>query len=206
MMPAPVVLVGGTWSQQQAVPWWRHDSPFAAYLQGQGVHLYRPDGYQFEWSGNLDGIDRTNNDWRIAGRTLVAFTRGSLISAVSHSHGAQVLAYAAEAGQKFSSVITLGAPVRGDLQDQYYALLAGCFRWTHIYTDERVGVGYQVLGAFGWGRLFDAPMRKMLYAHENLFELGLSHSALMDVALWSKRGWHDLLFPDRWPKKITGTD
>lgn len=202
-MTPRVVTVAGTWGAGYGRngDWWRPGSAFVSMLAEAGVSLV--DGEDpFAWSTGIDGIDGQNLTWQTAGRALKwyceAKVRRDRVSVVAHSHGGQVVAYAAAAGARFETVITVASPVREDLDLQYQALRRQSRRWIHIYTDETLGVAWQLLGSLGLANLGRRHIRRMPLADDNIYIPGESHGDLVGKAdLWRPEprgmGWRDLL-------------
>lgn len=202
-MSAPVITVAGTWGELPGHgKWWDRDSDFWAMLVEGG--LTSVDAIDpFMWSTDLDGLDNTNAGWAAAGRALfwyaAAKAPGIPVSVIAHSHGGQVLAYAAEAGLRLEHAITVATPVRSDLGRQYAVLAKVAKTWTHIYTDEKYGGAWQALGEWALGGTPWRVRREMPGAR-NIFLPGRSHGDLVANAnLWRSpprgQGWRGLLLP-----------
>jgi hypothetical protein len=202
--PAPaVILVSGTWGAGYGRnrDWWRPGSEFSAMLTRGGYPLLS-DTEPFVWSTNVDGVGALNLDWETAGWALKwyveAKAKRARPSVIAHSHGGQVVAYAAAAGARFDAVLTVATPVRQDLDGQYRDLRAATRQWVHISTDEKAGIGWQLLGAIGIRTAGQTATRAMPLAHKNIFVPGYSHGELVErAALWlpepDGKGWRDLL-------------
>ena len=205
--PAPIALVAGTWGRDPSHGgWWRAGSEFRRMLLALGVPLVGADDANaiFSWTTRLDGVDGDNADWDEAGKALVWYAHAQLspdepgtwkpVSVIAHSHGGNVLAYAAWHGLAIDTAITLATPVRADMEVQYRMLAQRARRWVHVYTDERTGWGWQILGAAGWNTLFAPVHREMAHAHENVYVPGYAHGDLVRPGLWLDQRWAPRFF------------
>lgn len=183
-MSAPVILVAGTHARDQG--WWRPGSPFAKELEVQGVQLLHP-GDPFSWSTRLNGVQGDNDEWQAAGDALRWYARGfEAVSVVAHSHGGNVVAYAAAGGLVIDRLVTVATPVRGDLAAQYAAIRKQVQTvWIHLYSDE--SDWWQWMGSW-----FDGSWRlrrRMKLADLNFKTPKVGHSGLLDPVLWQQRGY-----------------
>jgi len=184
--PAPVLLIAGTHGREQT--WWRAESPFARELMRQGVILLDPAD-PFTWTTELDGIVGENKVWKDAGDKLRLYAQAkgqARVSVVAHSHGGNVVAYAAAAGLVIDRLITVATPVRGDLAAEYGELRQAVQTvWIHLYSDASDWI--QWLGSW-----FDGSWRfrrRMKGADLNFKTPAVGHSGLLDPELWRSRGY-----------------
>lgn len=201
-MTTKVMLVQGThgWGWSSAQQWWEQGSPFAQSLQRQGCELLggaRP----FIWSTDLDGFGwllrrpfKRHINWESAGLQLYAYIDNPLVgpitdyvpladrNIIAHSHALQVVAYACRAGLKINRLITIGSPVRRDMDDVYRAARPNIRAWLHVHSDGSDRI--QWLGELGDGHL--GIVREAPLADQNLRIAHVSHSRLL---------WDPMYFP-----------
>ena len=172
-MSARVILVPGTWGNTpEHDDWWKPDRAFSAVLRQRGF-----EPLSFAWDTQLDGVLGENDKWLEAGRRLTKqIQRGDCV--IAHSHGGQVLAYAAAWG--LGPVVTLATPVRDDVP--YSNIRSSSPNWTHVYgnyTDYMQLLGSAFDGHFhGW-------RRQMSFAHQNV-KVNTNHEDTHDVETWDK--------------------
>ena len=203
MIGAPVILVAGTFAldpealegllrdrQFDHLPWWHPASPFGRASVAHGTIVVAEP---FIWSTALDGVIGFNTGWYSAGAALRYFARyvtpRTPISLIVHSHAGQIAAYAAAQGLEIDVLVTLGTPVRCDMQPTRRAARPRIRRWVHVYSpnDPVQLEGEQLDG----GGIFSWP-RQMPEADENVEEPTEepdAHGKLHDPALWTARGW-----------------
>lgn len=217
-----IVLVQGTdsWTgtETDIGEWWSH-GPFIAFLRAHGFEPYRADD-PFFWSTDLNGhkgwrrwftrlfhSKRTadHRDWQAGGRALrdhIAPLAFEGLNFIAHSHGLQVLAYAALQAKtlgrplRLRRVVTVGSPIRlGDMAAAYLALREASEYWLHIYDNEDE---IQEAGELGDGRV--GVMRACPWAHLNVMVPDIEHSRILretgPMQLWQTEGWLDLLRAD----------
>ena len=135
-MSSPVILVAGTWAYDgtdSGRDWWRKGSDF--YNEGlkRGLDYVNGDD-PFVWDTKLDGVRGSNEVWESAGHALLWYVKlkrpGVPISLVAHSHGGQVIAYAAQYGLVIDTAVTLATPVRKEVP--YKKLQEQSKYWVHI--------------------------------------------------------------------------
>jgi hypothetical protein len=200
-MSAPVACISGTWGrragQSGSYTWWRPPSVFLANLRNAGLALVSETDY-FDWSTGLDGMGAQHDVWETAGKALywwwVAHGRPAL-SLIGHSHGPQVVAYALRYSwavgdpMVLEHLVTVGTPVREDMQDIWNAAAPLLVDWTHLYTNEVIclpdDLGYQALGSLPPSAAF--PFRRtMVQASRNIEVIpATTHHGLMWPDLWN---------------------
>jgi hypothetical protein len=213
-MPAPVCLVSGTWgrmtksSDPGSYTWWKPGSVFIANLEAAGLVLVDKKDY-FDWSTAYDGLIGRNDDWETSGKALywwwAAHGRPAL-SAILHSHAAQVWAYALrysilmDTPMYSKHTVTLGSPVREDMQPIWDEVAELMEDWTHIYTEEVVNLldgdlGYQHLGSLPETKKFPFT-RKMPQAKRNIeITPACTHHWLANARLWLDNDLYQYLKP-----------
>lgn len=205
-----VILVAGTWGWNPGSPtvdWWMPGSPFVAFLKAQGVQPIfgeyvandavsepRP----FTWSTDLEGIDNTQ-DWHAAGINLYDYCVPPVCPSqripvvdtnlIVHSHGLQVALFAAHAGLKINTLISVGSPIRHDVAKRTPRARMNIARWVHVHSDASDTI--QLLGSLFDGHL--GVVREAALADRNEMIGGVGHAGLLrDPKLfhfWVERGW-----------------
>lgn len=186
-MPITLISVHGTHGLSHQT-FWRPESLFQGAARSNGfIVLDDP----FRWSGDLAVEDYT--PWQVAASALCWYCRANHLEApavLSHSHGAQVVAYAASWGQRFSAWLDIEGPVRNDLADIYASALRHIGHWTHTWNG---GDGIMMAGEFGES----GPVTALMPGAEN-YEINMHyrHSALFDdIPAWGTLGlWNRLKF------------
>lgn len=186
-----VILVAGTWAYDEKDAWWKPGSSFHAEGLAHGLE-YLDDSDPFVWDTKLDGVKGVNEVWQSAGKALLWYAHlkdpYEAVSLIAHSHGGQVVAYAAAYGLMIDKVITVATPVRSEVP--YDALAAQSAAWVHIYGGVRDYVQiFGELNAFN----FRALSREMKLADRNICESDRDHSQLHDPKLWTDKHYWDLV-------------
>src|SRR5213595_3603705 len=164
----PVLLVHGTWDRSGL--WCRPGSDLWSALQARGFPVLR-----FAWSGYLGGVPSptivppSTNElkgslelWRCAGEKLHLFCRLAELArphVVCHSHGLQLVCFAADGGQDFDTVLSLSGPVREDMRWVRERARPHIRRWVQVVDpsghDATIIEGETFDGEWGWH--FDLP-------------------------------------------------
>ena len=189
--------------------WWEPGSPLVKYLAAFGLlQAAEP----FEWSGDLDGHwgwlpwnwfgSNEHRDWRSAGSALryyLAPIDYQHRNVVAHSHGLQVALYAT-AGYgwrqpvKIRRLISVGSPVRKDMEDITQKARPNIGQWIHIY-DPTGKDETQLAGEFGDGRI--GPVRINPFADSSIGIPGVGHSEILRMPQqfrhWREQGLIDFL-------------
>jgi hypothetical protein len=195
----PVVFVMGTWGLSQS--WWRPSSPLAQAFGAKGIPTFTEP---FKWSGELGGIvgypsdpeeefnDRQLTPWMVAGHALRWYCRAQgwgerAVHAVAHSHGLQVLAFAAAFGQHFATAISVSGPIRHDMRPVRLKARPMIDRWLHLYDPEDLTI---IEGEFLDGHI--GPVYELPEADLNLRIAGFGHSGILEApTAWTERHLFD---------------
>jgi hypothetical protein len=141
--------------------WDNPNSPFTAMLAKYGMGVANPER-PYVWTTNIDGAGYNDKhwDWAAAGINLYAYVSPPLFPLarlgqvstriVAHSHGLQAVLYAAAAGMKVGSLVSVGSPVRGDMMETAKLARPNINRWLHLSS---CGDWTQI-----WGELFDGSI------------------------------------------------
>jgi pimeloyl-ACP methyl ester carboxylesterase len=197
------ITIAGTWGMHHTEDWYSPTSNLSKFLlDHQAIQLETNPLKRYMWSTGIDGIDKHNDTWDAAGRALADYVSPPLLGKaliapedtylIAHSHGGNVVAYAcAVYGLKINGLITVGTPIRKDLNDVYKAAAPNISRHLHLYAGWRDYM--QTLGALFDGRF--GIHRKHPFAGRNGRVPGGNHgSILRDTSffhLWMERGWLD---------------
>jgi pimeloyl-ACP methyl ester carboxylesterase len=205
--PVTYIPIGGTdsWDEDENnYQWWERGSEFNRFMATQNLILHART--PFEWSTCLDGvpflpgISKRNNHiiWKSAAKHLICFLERVPLeerNIVAHSHGGNVTFYALSYGLQINNLITVGTPVRSDMEAVVLKGLGNCAYWHHIYDSSKDMTS--VLGA-----LFDGKIRvrhnfDLADTSDNV--KGIGHSAILNdykfISLWShdQKGWASIL-------------
>lgn len=196
------VLVAGTHgSKATDHEWWMAGSPFHCYLQEQDCDTYSK-AVPFIWSTDLV-VAGDHSDWKAGGQALYYYLSAPLrpecripgkdTHIISHSHGLQVVLYAAKAGLKIDTLVDVSGPFRKDMLPIAEKARLNIRRWLHIHSGCRDW--WQAFG--GW---FDGELgirRDHPLADVNVCVNDADHtSVLIDPSyfpLWIRNGWFTFL-------------
>jgi hypothetical protein len=186
-MTPKAVLVAGTWAYRGSVPvtaWWHPWSPFATMLETLGVRvLGRRDGERpYVWSTDVDGVPGSPDvDWRAGGAALYEYLVPSLCpdarippvetTVVCHSHGLQVVLFAAAAGLTIGHLVSVCSPIREDMAATTKTARPNIGTWTHLYSDA--SDAWQLAGS-------DDLSRSSVVADANICIPGVGHTGLVE--------------------------
>jgi len=195
-------LIAGTnsWDNDGGVDWYCPSHPFQRLLADAGAEPLYDDNFPFIWSTDCDGLpgDRKGHiDWASGGAALSYFTRmkgQKEVDAIVHSHGLQVLLYAvAYHDIKIRKLISMGSPVRKDMEQIAKQARPFIKEWLHVHSD----------GSDKWqwlGEMFDGKLgivREHPLADRNDFIPKVGHSELLrdtnQYHFWKEKGWLDYL-------------
>jgi len=211
-----VVLVAGTHSWDPKDPDWHSPgSPFVQFLMSRGVfpvfgqQTSEHGGIElrpFVWSTDLGGVSFGDGDlrvWLAAGLNLYSYIVPPLCperrlpvdrtNIIAHSHGLQVVLVACRAGLKINTLISVGSPIRKDMDSTAKAARPNIKTWVHIHSDG--SDRWQVFGSLFDGRL--GIVRKHPLADINEFVPKVGHTDLLrdpdQFHHWQERGWLEKL-------------
>jgi hypothetical protein len=196
-----------SWSETPGKDWWQDGSPFTEYLKTQELDLINPQD-PFVWSTDVNGAsfwrrwlpwhkkDGDHRDWKAGGAALRFYLDGVDLrhrNLIAHSHGLQVVLYAACKGFPIHRLVSVGSPIRGDMAKIAVAARPAIGYWLHIYDmqDDRM----QMLGGIGDGSF--GIKRTAPLANKNVGLKAISHSKILHqpelFKLWAADGWLDVL-------------
>lgn len=143
-MSVKVIAVRGTAAAHGKNGWWENDSPLFQLLKGYDIVPFRPD--PFFWSTDLDGVNlltlfrsriKDHDDWEAGGKALQYYAESAEpggVNIISHSHGRQVVLYAAANGLKIKTWIDVSGPVREDTLEIAVRARSNIQHMIHIYS------------------------------------------------------------------------
>jgi hypothetical protein len=206
MIPFIPVQGTDTWhvddpDPRQPYNWWRSGSLLLTELAVHGLQpLNAAD--PFIWSTDLDGAKfwerwppfksrKDKRDWLAGGNALRWYAtyyhdRREPLTVISHSHGAQVVHYAAAGGLRIDYWLDIAGPVRSDVLQETAAGLDNIGHWLHV-TDGAFDL-IQALGDLGDGHLGHVPRPSRV---TTLSLSGISHSELLSSPLFIPRAWRE---------------
>jgi hypothetical protein len=191
------------------VRWWQ-DSYLYYFLKAEGFnvpnvkdpYIWTTDlgGTSFWrrwaiWKGKIS-LTRDHRDWIAGGAALRWYIKGhnlddSDVNIIAHSHGLQVVAYASEQGLKINHLISVGSPVRRDMEEVYKRM--NVRRWLHIFDGNNDRI--QWAGQLGDG--FLSRRLKNSYANFNHPLPNIEHSRVLSdpdaFHYWKDMFWLDFL-------------
>ena len=202
-MTPRVVLIAGTGSWKPGVQdWFIPGSPFTAFLRAHGVEVVAgTNGRPFTWSTGVGGIgfgDEDHRVWQGAGENLYDYIVPPFCpdrripiaetNIIAHSHGLQVALYACAAGLGVDTLISVGSPIRKDMDTTARLARRYIRRWIHVHSDRS--------DRWQWyGTLFDGAFgikREHPLADVNVGIPKVGHSTILrDPAMfthWQERG------------------
>lgn len=201
MRPTYYLPIHGTWAIDEGeLAWWKHKSEFAKYASQ--ANMYQLPGYPFIWSSDLIGVwynffgKKTKlTDWAAGGWALVYYLDHIPYehrNLIAHSHGLQVVLYAASYGLRIRNLISVCSPIRNDMHEISVIARPKIKNWLHIYdSSDRT----QFWGQFGDGKLFGS--RYSIHADVNHHLKGINHSDTLkkdaSFYLWRSNGWFEFL-------------
>ena len=208
-----LMCVGGTWSYGRHSPierrWWWPGSPWLTFMANHNVLSIGPDR-PYSWSTGIGGMcslrrGGAHADWQASGESLYAYlvpvVNGHThpnppypYAMVAHSHGGEVALYAAAAGLKIPCLVTVGTPVRADMEPVINAAKPNIGYWMHVYSIAR----WPWQRGFDWmqraGELLDGHVgwqQKIKQANLNVGLKGVGHSGLLYKPVEFQRWVHD---------------
>lgn len=202
-MSTPIVFVFGTWGLKDH--WWRVGSPLSDECERRGLPVLTP---RFKWSGELGGtaihypsdpdddFPKPVTPWLVAGWALrwycQALAGEQPVHAIGHSHGNQVIAFAASYGQRFKTWLSISCPVRRDMQRVRRKARGNVERWIQTYDVADTTI---IEGQFFGGSL--TPTYEIPEADLSIPCLGYGHSGLLErLTAWTDIGLWEFFRPD----------
>lgn len=207
MVPVRYIPVHGTGGLDSAEDWWRDGSDFCKAAGENGLQC-EENIDPFYWDGKVDGIGiltvltfglyhDKHEVWIEGGLKLRSRLRLSKLedrNLILHSHALQIAAYS---NIPLNNIITVGSPVRKDMETYYDRLRKNCNRWMHIYDERWDKIA--LLGQFGDGRWFGS--RHCNQAHENVRLKDIGHSKILHtpqgIGYWTSESWFEFLKQER---------
>lgn len=197
-----LVLIAGTnsWDGDTAIDWYCPEHPFARMLKAGNLEPLYDSNRPFIWSTDVDGLpgDRKNHiDWQSGAAALSYFMRMNDLTemdVIAHSHGLQVALFAAATyGVKIRKLVSMGSPVRKDMEAVAKAARFSIKEWLHVHSDK--SDKWQWLGEMFDGKL--GIVREHPLADKNDFVPKVGHSELLrdetKYHFWKDKGWLDFL-------------
>jgi hypothetical protein len=196
----PVILVNGTHGMGRKADWDNPTSAFVSMLSKYGMGIANPLR-PYVWTTNIDG-DSPNDphwDWAAAGINLYAYISPPLFPndrlgqvntrIVAHSHGLQAVLYAAAAGLKVGSLVSVGSPVRKDMLEIATNARPNINRWLHLSAE---GDWMQVFGEMFDGS-FGVRREHPLADKNDKMPRDAGHGGILRdpryFPLWQSRAW-----------------
>lgn len=184
-----LILIPGThaWDTDNTSEWYHPDSLFVQSLEDHG-HILLDDERPFVWSTGIGGVGFGKGDlavWHAAGINLYAYVvpprcperrvSPDQTIIISHSHGLQVVLYAAAEGLKIDTFIDVSGPVRKDMLSTARLARPNIRRWIHIHSGGKDNMQWL-------GELFDGHLgvvRKHPLADHNIEVKAANHGDVL---------------------------
>lgn len=208
-------------------PWVQRDSGLMKLFATLNITPLYPDD-PFVWSGDVNGLQFWRNwipgggdrgDWEVGGNALRWRLKGCPYidsGLIVHSHGLWPAIEACAQGLQVPWMISVGSPVRADMEGRIQTALPNIGAWLHIY-DPRFD-WWGTLGSLGDGRWnwnraqrFAGPPPHTAITQTALYTAlrprrggndavaGISHSGALEdskhLHLWQDRKWVDFMAP-----------
>lgn len=150
-----VAVAGTLGSRDYLREWWWPRSPLFAFLAGLGIVPLNEE-MPFEWSTDLNG-ELSKSDWHAGGAALLYYLvppvdpsrapKAEDVHIISHSHGRQVVLFAAALGLKIGTWVDVCGPVRDDMVETQRVARANIGK--HLHVHGNIDDYWQILGQFG---------------------------------------------------------
>jgi hypothetical protein len=200
-IPTFYTPIGGTFSGIDSTPnavdhWWEKGSDFVNYLYTLNLVIH--PSAPFEWDGIIGGIfDPGLRVWNAASRHFQCHV-GPLPyherNFILHSHAGQFGFIAASRGLKIRNLITVGTPVRKDMESYIKLARPNIGAWLHIYDGRCDWVSIA-------GSLFDRRLKiqrnfPLADRNDDVRAFKTGHSKMLappHLDLWRDRKWAEFL-------------
>jgi hypothetical protein len=178
--------------------WYERGSSFTRHLASQKLVLHARN--PFLWSTSLDGIPTRRNHliWKGAANHLICHLERVPLgerNLIAHSHGGNVVFHAMAYGLRIRNLITVGTPVRSDMEKVILQGLGNVDYWHHIYDSSTDMTS--ILGALFDGKIRIRHSFDLANSQDNV--KGIGHSKILNdekhIALWDhdQKGWASIL-------------
>lgn len=199
--PTRAFAVHGTWDFSEKA-WFRKGSTFYEFAKANNIFLTGSPTHDvpFEWSGDVNGAfgfkgrDTKHRDWRAGGMSFKYFIEQHPLinrNIIIHSHALQIVAYSEV---DLNNIITIGSPIRNDMELWYKNMLLRAKAWKHIYDKKWDRMGF--LGQLFDGKWFGSR-RCDIVGVDNCEVANISHSKILRdetyMKMWVDNGWFDFL-------------
>ena len=185
MTPTFYLPIAGTWDWNETddLAWWENGSEFSKFMQVQNFFLRYPS-CPFEWSTGLEGLPYTKfRQWKAGAKALAYYLDCPKCNAwplydrnfLTHSYGLYVAIYYASWGGKIRNLISVGSPIRYDMDEIVKKALPNIGYWLHLRDDT-----FDLMGSLGG--LFDKNIsfsRKNPWSHREDSLKRVGHSELL---------------------------
>lgn len=186
-----LIFVAGTHGWKPEAPgsnWSDEGSEFTAFVRSHGVRPAFGNGRPYVWSTDIGGIGFGNGDlrlWHASGINLYAYVvpplclawRVGKVVLVVHSHGLQPALFAAAEGLPVDTLISVGSPIRKDMEPIAAQARPNIRQWVHVHSD----------GSDRWqwyGTLFDGRrgiVREAPLADTNIRIPRVGHTGILET-------------------------
>jgi hypothetical protein len=196
MTPTYFLPIAGTWGWDRGGPlrWWQAGSPFVLFAAEHGLQLVGAGEDPFIWTtdvnGHLPWKRGKHHDWKAGGLNLRRYCKPGPQGTpegqhyvpyehrnfIAHSHGLQVVLYAAANGLRIQRLVSVSSPVRNDMKDVAAAARPNIGEWLHLASDRSDMVQW-------FGELFDGAfgiVREHPLANVNVCIKKVGHSRLLE--------------------------
>lgn len=201
MAPTFWIPIQGTWGWDESpdnVVWWEDGSPFTEHMKSLGL-VKLPSIRPLLWSTNLEGHQvwqrlfhtrgHKHQIWRAGALSVCYFVDGHdgahpipyyYRNFISHSHGLQVILHACGTyGLRIRNLISVGSPIRKDMEEVTLRALGNIDNWLHIFDPRKDDT--KLWGEVGDGRFrwpWQAPLKPL--ADELVPVPGAGHSGTLN--------------------------
>jgi hypothetical protein len=199
--PVTYIPIPGTdaWDEDENnYQWYERGSRFVNHMATQNLVLHAC-GF-LEWSTSLDGIPTRKNHliWKGAAKHLMCHLERVPLAErnlIAHSHGGNVVFHALSYGLRINNLITVGTPVRSDMEPYILKGIGNVEYWHHIYDSSTDMIS--IMGAWFDGKFRVRHNFDLADSSDNI--KGIGHSKVLNeppaINLWShdQKGWASIL-------------